>query len=203
MREIFSFTLFLKWCECEQGLEEASSGLVEALSSWGHYARQIIKLWRGGTRHCTHNLSAVSPSPTPPANPSAHRASIVSKWPDLRRAPVLNTCNSVSLWLLDAVMDEGMQQTSFLISVMACGAKWAKKRLHMFPFVPFHLHLMAFHTLLLERVLCWGWMFPSQVKWANMGKAKSGIGNLPLTVLTCAGWTCLCHYDILHDEFRP
>lgn len=33
-------------------------GLLEVRPSRGHYAQQIIRLWRGGTRHNTHNLSA-------------------------------------------------------------------------------------------------------------------------------------------------
>lgn len=57
-----------------------------------------------------------------------------------------------------------------------------QKWLHTFPFVPFHLHFVTFHTLCLQRGLCWGCMFLSHVKWANMRKAaKSVMGNSTLT----------------------
>lgn len=67
-KKIFSSTLFLKWSECEQELEEAESRLVGALSSRGHYVQQIIRVWRGGTRHSTHNLP---PPPRHKPDPSS------------------------------------------------------------------------------------------------------------------------------------
>lgn len=103
-KKIFSSTLFLKWSDCEQGLEEAESRLVGAPSSRGHYVQQIIRVWRGGTRHGTHNLQP--PSPLNQSPPVLAEALAVSKWPDLDQLLLISTCIMASVWLLDAKMDE-------------------------------------------------------------------------------------------------
>lgn len=101
-------------------------------------------------------------------------------WPP--PAPLLNDCIQASVWLPDAEIDEGMQQSSPLIPTSSVGCKMGDEVGTQVSFIS---------TCDLTHCVD-GESFVLRVKWTNM-EINNQIRN---STFTCTEWECLCHYNI-------